>query len=161
MVTDRHQTVIDDNGNFCSWYRISAQNWAELNSLELNLKNSKVMLLGSEACIASNILTISNLPPIIINNNPLPHVNLIKNLGLWITSTLDWKAHVEHILEKVHSSLDSLHFYRKSLSFSFKKQLILSLVLSLFDYASIAFIDLDKTRISQLHTYWENYCQTF
>ena len=23
-VTDRHQTVIDDSGNFCSWYRVSA-----------------------------------------------------------------------------------------------------------------------------------------
>ena len=124
--------------------------WAELNGLELNLKKSKVMLLGSEAYISSDILNVNNLPPIIINNSPLQYVNLFKNLGLWITPTLDWKAHVEHILKKVHSSLGSLHFYRKSLSFSLKKQLILSLVLPHFDYASIAFINLDKTRTSQL-----------
>ena len=175
---DRHQTVIDDKGNVCSWYRVSAgvpqgsvlgpllfalfindlpdvllssnhmiyaddtqiyyhcfpseilhgisviqrdaqavADWAEQNGLELNLKKSKVMILGSEAYIMSNQLNVNNLPCIHINNNPLQYVNLFKNLGLWITPTLDWKAHVEHILKKVHSSLGSLHFYRKSLSF--------------------------------------------
>ena len=208
---DRHQTVIDDKGNKCSWYRVSAgvpqgsvlgpllfalfindlpdvllhsnhmiyaddtqiyyhcfpseilhgisviqrdaqavADWAEQNGLELNLKKSKVMLLGSEAYILSGPLNVNNLPCIHINDNPLQYVNLFKNLGLWITPTLDWKAYVELILKKVHSSLGSLHFYRKSLSFTLKKQLILSLVLPHFDYASIAFIDLDKTRISQL-----------
>ena len=108
------------------------------------------MLLGSEAYTFSIQLNINNLPFIHINNNSLQHVNLFENLRLWVTPTLVWKAHVEHILKKVYSSLSSLHCYRKSLSISLKKQLILSLVLPHFDYAFIAFIDLDKTRTSQL-----------
>ena len=101
------------------------------------------MLLGQ-------LLNISNLSPTQMNKNPLQYVNVFKNLGLWITPTLDLKAHVEHILTKVHSSLDSLHFYTKISFFLFQKSTCLSLVLPNSDYASIAFIDLNKTRNSQL-----------
>ena len=93
------------------------------------------MIFGSEAYILADQLNVYDLQCIYINNTPLQYVNLFKNLGLWIIPTLDWKAHVKHILKKVHSSLGSLHFYRKSLSFSLKKQLVLSLVLPHFDYA--------------------------
>ena len=56
--------------------------WAKLNGLELNLKKSKVMLLGSEAYIKSDLLNLSKFPPIQENNNPLQKVNTFKNLGM-------------------------------------------------------------------------------
>ena len=117
-----------------------------LNGLLLNLKKSKAMPLGSGAYILSNQLNSKNFPCIHVNNNPLQYVNLSKNLALYVTPTLDWKAHVEHILKTVRSSFRSLHFYRKSLSFSLKKKTLiaLSFVLPHFHYASITFIDLDK-----------------
>ena len=98
----------------------AVSDWAEENGMELNLKKSKVMLLGSKVYITSNIPIVSNLLPIQMNINPLQYVNLFKNLGLWINPTLDWKAHVKHILKYVHSFLGSLYFYQKSLSFSLK-----------------------------------------
>ena len=45
--------------------------WDELNALELNLEKSKVMLLGSETYITYNLLNVSNLLSIKLNNKPL------------------------------------------------------------------------------------------
>ena len=124
--------------------------WATENGLQLNLNKSKVMILSSEAYITSPVLNIHSLPPILINDTPLQYVELVKNLGIWLTPTLNWTPQVNSILKKVHCSLGSLNFYRKALSISLKKQLVLTLVLTHFDYASIVFIDLDKTRTLQL-----------
>ena len=124
--------------------------WAQQNGLELNLKKTKVMVIGSSSYI--NSIDFASLPSIIVNNQPIEYVHLFKNLGVHITSTLSWKPHVDHILKKVFSSLGSLKFYRKSLSTSLRIQLIKSLVLPHFDYASIVFIGLDKSRTLELQT---------
>lgn len=55
----------------------------ELNGL-LNLKKSKVMEHAT-SCLFSN----ANDLGIYINNNPFQYVKLFKDLGLWITPTLD------------------------------------------------------------------------
>ena len=86
----------------------------------------------------------------LINDTPLQYVELVKNLGIWLTPTLNWTPQVNSILKKVHSSLGSLNFNRKALSITLKKQLVLTLVLPHFDYASVVFIDLDKTLTLQL-----------
>ena len=108
------------------------------------------MILGSEAYIKSPVLNTHNLAPIQINSINLEYTQLVKNLGIWLTPTLTWKSHVDHILKKVHSALGSLHFHRKSLSIPLKKQLILALVLPHFDYGSLVYFDLDKTRVNEL-----------
>ena len=104
------------------------------------------MILDSEAYITSPKLDIYLLPTIFINNTALQYVELIKNLGIWLTPTLNWSPHVNSILKKVHYSLQSLNFYCQTLAIPLKKQLILTLVLPHFNYASIVFIDLDKSR---------------
>ena len=104
------------------------------------------MILGSEAHIKSPVLNTHNLAPIQINSTNLEYTQLVKNLGIWLTPTLTWKSHIDHILKKVHSVLDSLYFHRKSLSIPLTKQLILALVLSDFYYWSLVYYDLDKTR---------------
>ena len=62
--------------------------WAIENGLELNIKQSNVMLMSSEAYIKSPELNIHNLPSILINNKPLNYVEIVKNLGLWRNLTL-------------------------------------------------------------------------
>ena len=128
----------------------SVANWALLNGLELNLKKTKVMVIGSSSYITS--IDFASLPLITVNNTAIEYVHLFKNLGVHITSTLNWKPQVDHILKKVYSSLGSLKFYRTSLSTSLRIQLTKSLILPHFDYASIVFIDLDKTRTLELQT---------
>ena len=50
------------------------------------------------------------------------------------------------IRAKVYVSLKSLNFHRKAFSFEIKKQLIQTLVIPQFDYASVVYSHLDKTR---------------
>ena len=95
--------------------------WAIENGLERNLGTSKVMILGSEAYIKSLVLDILTLPPILFNTTPLQYAKLFKNLGIWITPTINWTPHVNSILKKVHFSLGSLKFYHRSLSTPIKK----------------------------------------
>ena len=118
------------------------------------------MILGSEAYITSPEHNIHSLPTILINGTSLQYVKLVKNLGIWLTPTLNWSQHVNSILKKVHSSLGSLNFYRRALSIPLKKQLVLTLVLPHFDYASVVFIDLDKTRTQELQVAY-NACIRF
>ena len=47
------------------------------------------MILGSEVYITNPELDIQLLPPILINNTPLQYVELVKNLGVWLTPTLN------------------------------------------------------------------------
>ena len=102
------------------------------------------MLLGSKAYITSN------LPAIKMNNKPLQYVNFFKNLGLWITSTLDWKAHVDTFLKRFTLLLVPFISTENPFASPLKNNLFCPLFSHFFDYASIAFIDLDKTRTSQL-----------
>ena len=87
-----------------------------------------------------------------MNNIANENVHLFKNLGVHTATTLNWKRQVDHILKKVYSSLGSLKFYRKSPSTSLRIPIKKYLIPSHFDYASIVFIDLDKTRTLELQT---------
>ena len=76
--------------------------WAIENELGLNIqKSNNVMFMRSEGYIQLNT---HDLPPILINSEPLNYVELVINLGLWLTPTSDWITHVEHILKKVDMS---------------------------------------------------------
>ena len=108
------------------------------------------MVIGSSPYLT--FIDFASLPPITVNNIAIKYVHLFKNLGVHITSTLNWKPQVDHVLKKVYSSLGSLNFYRKSLSTSLRIQLTKSLILPHFNYASIVFIDLDKSRTLELQT---------
>ena len=102
------------------------------------------MLMGSLPLVAS--IDMNSLPHVTINSTGIKYVDSIKNLGAMMTSTLNWDFHVIKIQAKVYGSLKSLNFHRRSSSFEIKKQLIRTLVMPHFDYASVVFNHLDKTR---------------
>ena len=63
-----------------------------------------------------------------------------------MNQTLEWNQHVDKVQSKVYGALAFLRFHRRSLSFSLKTQLIESLVIPHFDYASVGYMHVDKTR---------------
>ena len=122
---------------------------AKLNGLELNVKKTKAIIFGS----AQNLSMLScNLSLITISGSPIPYGKQVKNLGLLVTPTLDWQPRISAITNKIYASLSSLNFHRKSLNVWLRKQLIQSLALPHFDYASIIFMISDKTRSHALQT---------
>ena len=105
--------------------------------MELNEKKTKAMIIRIIPYFAS----------IDVNNGTsLQYVDKVKNLGVTITPTLNWDLHVDKIQAKVYGALRSLNFHRRSFSFELKKSFIETLVMPHFDYASVVYNHLDKTR---------------
>lgn len=132
--------------------------WARMNGLSLNASKSKVMILGSSKVVPG--LDLSSLPKIKVDDSELEYVTEIKNLGVILSSTLDFKSHTKMISSKIYSSLFSLRFFRHSLSKSLRIHLVQSLLLPHFDYASSVFLYLDKTLELKLQTA-QNACVRF
>ena len=117
--------------------------WATNNELELNVRKTKATIFGSTRNLA---MLPNSLPQIKINGLSIPYVDQAKNLGLIVTPSLNWQPHITSITNKIYATLSSLHFYRKSLNIPLRKQLIQTLALPRFDYASITFMNSDRTR---------------
>ena len=107
------------------------------------------MTFGSTRNLA---MLLNSLPQIKINGSLVPYVDQAKNLGLIIAPSLNWKPHITFITNKIYATLRSLNFHSKSLNVPLRKQLIQTLALPHFDYASIKFMNSDKSRSLALQT---------
>ena len=132
--------------------------WATENELKINLAKSKVMILGSDKYIKN--LDLSSLPPISVNGINLEYVSEAKNLGITLSSTLDFVTHSKTVVSKVHRSLFSLNHFRHSLSKQLRVQLVQSLIFPIFDYAAAVYLRVDTTRNKKLQTA-QNACIRF
>ena len=68
--------------------------WAIENGIELNINKIKVMIFG-------------RLQPIVqieIYGIALPYVEIVKNLGILMTATLNWQPQVTVITDKIYST---------------------------------------------------------
>ena len=88
--------------------------YAESNGLKLNPSKSKVMIYGSNAHVRN--IDLSLLPPVMVNQVPIPFVSEVRNLGVVFTPALSWKKHISHVSQRVHCALYRLKFNRNSLS---------------------------------------------
>ena len=138
------------NGHFTS-AEINAQavfDWVTENGLELNVRKTKA-IFGSTRNLA---MLPNGLPQIKINGSAIPNVEQAKNFGLLMPPSLNWQSQITSITNKVYTKLSSLKFHRKSLNLPLKKQLIQTLALPHFHYASKTFMNFDKTRALSLQT---------
>ena len=122
----------------------AVSNWAVANGLEVNETKTQVIILGSLPYVSA--IDLANLRKIRINNTPLKYATEVKNLGVIINQTIDWNLHEGKVQSKVYSYLAILRLHRRSLSFTLKTQLIKSLVIPHFDYTSVIYMHVDKTR---------------
>ena len=118
--------------------------WALNNGLHLNTKKTQVIILGSAP--HTSAIDLASLRKIRENDTPLTYTNEVKNLGVTMNQTIECNEHVSQVQSKVYAALASLWFYRRSLSFTLKNQLIKSFVIPYFDYASVVYVHVDKTR---------------
>ena len=66
-------------------------------------------------------IDMNSLPTVVINCTNIKYVDKVKNLGVWITPTLNWDLHLGNIQSKVYGALKSLNFHPQSFSFEMKK----------------------------------------
>ncbi|XP_024886453.1 uncharacterized protein LOC112463950, partial [Temnothorax curvispinosus] len=107
------------------------------NGLKLNPAKSKAMIYGSNAYVRN--IDLSLLPPIIVNQVPIPFVSEVRNLGVVFTPTLSWKKHISHVSQKVHYALYRLKFNRNSLSTELRIKLVTTLITLHVDYCCLVY----------------------
>ena len=100
----------------------SVADWAARNGPELNKRKTKAMIKGSLQYTAG--INPDTTRKIKINGTKIYHVSSAKNLGINVTSMLNWKPHVSGILGKVFGALGTFCFHRKALSYRLKMQLV-------------------------------------
>ena len=112
-----------DVNNLCAW--------TDGNNIKFNTTKCKYMVISrKKQPIISN-------PPIVINNCCLERVNSHKYLGVWITSTLNWSAHISEICTRARRQTGIIYrkFYGHTSS-STLLQLYLTFVQAHLEYAA-------------------------
>ena len=110
-------------------------NWSKANGLLLNTKKTICILVDPSGRLDG----LNYLPHCRLNNDEIPYVDSVKNLGAWIDNKWRFDVHVAKKCQAAYIRLKSLYKYRHSLSFSTKKLLVNTTVLSLFDYCDFVF----------------------
>ncbi|CAG5093392.1 Protein of unknown function [Cotesia congregata] len=113
--------------------------WAKDHGLQVNLNKTKSLIIGSNSKLKS--LNIDSLPPIIINNVPLPYVSQTKCLGLSLNNDLLWKNYVSQTVRKVNAALYTLKSRKNIYTTAIRKLLVTATILPLIDYCTVVLID--------------------
>jgi hypothetical protein len=114
--------------------------WSNHNFLNINPSKSQAIVIGYPRILA--LIQKNELPPLIINGNPIPYCESVKNLGILMDETLSWSLQVNKISKSVHKSLFPLLKLKYLVPVSLKKHLISTLILPLFDYADVVYLNL-------------------
>ena len=123
--------------------KISA--WATRWKVSFNPGKTKHMILSNK--------TLSNSPLVLFNNVIVEQVYEHKHLGIWLTPTLCWSRHIQHICMKANSKLAVLrsikYLSRQVLDILYKLQ-----IRSVIDYGLIIFYNTlkqsDITRLNRI-----------
>ena len=75
------------------------RNWANENSLTLNLSKTKAIIIGLYYYI--NLLTTSPIKGLILENTFIKFESSLRNLGAIFDSKLNWKEQVSSICNRV------------------------------------------------------------
>lgn len=130
--------------------------WTYDNTLQLNAAKSQHIFIGSN----QNISKLENFS-LKINDEEIPTVDHVKNLGVIFDQKLKFTKHVDLICRKAYLSLKQLFPFKEYLDVETKKMLINNLVLSHINYADIVYgpcLSLqDKSRIQKM----QNHCIRF
>lgn len=122
--------------------------WCTSHGLQLNISKCKPILFGSSRMLP--LVEANNLTPLLINNVQLNLETNIVNLGLRMCNDLSWRMQVDSVYRKVFQCL----YKFKRLCFNppthIKKLMVTSLILPIFDYANVAYCDLNNELTNKL-----------
>ena len=88
--------------------------------LTLNIKKTVAIIFGTKTFISR--IDYNSIPPIVVNGQHIQYVDVVKNLGFSMDSTLSWKNHIYKISNRVNSTLFILKMHRNSLSHSIRQK---------------------------------------
>ena len=80
----------------------------------------------------------------------IPYSNVVKNLGIYLDSNLNWNTQIKQTSQKVFSIMHSLKRLKHVLPTNLKKILVETLVMPYFDYCDVLLIDLNYNLTEKL-----------
>ncbi|XP_043470936.1 uncharacterized protein LOC122504103 [Leptopilina heterotoma] len=116
--------------------------WAKVNILKINFNKTYSMIIGSTWYV--NKINLSDSSVIKINDNTIPFVDLVKNLGVIFTPTLSWDKQVGKMCKSVYATLSQFKTNKKALTVELKTKLVTSLVFPHFDYCCVVYNDMTE-----------------
>ena len=110
----------------------SISGWLQEHRLMLNIQKSKFMIVGNK----SRLQNFTDMQ-LLVEQDSLENITEFKYLGIVINQHLIWHDHVEMLQSKVSRQLGALKRIKNLLALYARKLYVMTLIVPLFDYASI------------------------
>ena len=121
--------------------------WFKANKLSLNVSKTKWELFHPSA----KKISIPNiLPDLFIDNVKIERETVTKFLGVLIDENLNWKSHIDYIVNKISKTIGILYNIRDFVGKHNLRLLYFAFVQSYINYASIAWASINKTKLQTL-----------
>ncbi len=122
--------------------------WSTKYGLQVNPTQTQAIIVGSSGMMSKIDWTL--LPQVSFNNNLIPYMDHVKNVGIHIDKTLSWTMQLQEVSRKMFVSAGSLRRLRNFLPITTKIALAQSLLLPILDYADISYLDLSEDQLNKL-----------
>ena len=119
----------------------SISSYCRNSALTINEKKCFYMVIGTKPAIKKVDAMV--LDDMIINNKIIKRVKYVRNLGLTYDEVLSWRRHVNNIIGRAIAKFKDLNKYKKFLNEESKKLLCDSLILSLFNFGDVVYMNID------------------
>ena len=121
---------------------IKLSKWFSVNKLSLNIRKTSYMLFGNRH--------VNDDIQICIDREELEKVHVTKFLGVYIDYRLDWKRHIDHIMNKVSKSISIIYRASQKLNEIALLMLYNTLILPYLSYCSEVWGRTYKTNLNPL-----------
>ena len=90
------------------------------------------------------------LPSLVLNTTAIPISPCVKDLDLYLDSTLSWQSHVYSVSQRVNGTLRSLYRLRNLLPEKTKTILVQTLMFPIIDYGDVCYFDLNAVLLDKM-----------
>ena len=122
--------------------------WSKMFGLKVNPTKTQVIILGGLRMIPK--IDWGSLPPVIFDGVYISYSQVVKNLGIYVDSSLIWNAQIKNVSKRMFAAASSLRRLRNFLPIPTKVALVQALLLPILDYADCYFPTLNKIFLDKL-----------
>ena len=126
---------------------VNTNTWFQANKLSLNSNKTKYVFFHKPRKKKEIPL---NLPILKINQTEIKREQSLKFLGVMVDENLNWKSHIDLLLNKISKNVGILYKASKLLNFRCLKSIYFALIHSYINYANIAWASSCKTGLKKI-----------
>ena len=112
------------------------EHWGELNNLHLNVKKTKMLIVGSD----SKLRKVQNPHPLVVYDNDVPFVKQYNYLGFIIDSKMTLKPFFNHVKKTAYLKIFAFRKIRNYLTEYASVMLYKQMILPFIEYASFMLV---------------------